>query len=220
MTDVYVLLRSHNTKTRWENTIKAAIDKAIEVEAFYMVIDTCDEWLEQDGKSVNDAGSVRAVLRELMVAKREGIGVAILAHTPKGDIDTLEDLIAGSGQWAAGVDWTVGLWRDKNADQGSNQREIEAIGRMGMDQNISRSVIELDTETGEYTWLGEKETVTSSQHLRELAEMVEPDQEYRLGELGELVGVSPDVVRMAIKRDKNEVFIKARHGYYKLNLER
>lgn len=183
------------------------------------MIDTRDEWLEQRGKAVNDAGSAREALRELMLAKQEGIGVAILAHTTKGDQGSLEDLIAGSGQWGAGVDWIVGLRRDPNADQGSNQREIECNGRMGIRANIPKSLIEMDIETGEYTWLGEKESVAASETIRDLAEVVDPGREYRLAELAKFAGVPSENLRMAIKRDKTETFVWVKKGVYRLSTD-
>jgi hypothetical protein len=148
----HLVPQDENLGRRWEEAIRFATERCIELGAELLVIDTKTAWLDQRLDEENNAGFARNAMNMLAEAKLAGIACVIAAHPTKNARGALASMVAGSGQWAAAAGRQVGLWAYE--EPSDPRREIEAQGRQGWMNNMSRTVIEWDRRTNTYELLG------------------------------------------------------------------
>jgi hypothetical protein len=154
--DLHLVPQDENAGRGWEEAIRYATRRCLELGAELLVIDTKTAWLSQTGDEENQSGFARNAMMMLAEAKLNGIAVVIAAHPTKNPT-TLANMTAGSGQWAATAGRIFGIWTHTDAQ--GYRREIEAHGRQGVDNNLPRTVIEWDPNTNKYSMVGRVEDV-------------------------------------------------------------
>jgi AAA domain len=159
--DFHLLPHAENLGRAWPEVIREAIRKCQEVGSWLLIVDTKNAWASLTGEDDNSAAVARQAMAVIQEAQQLGIGVIIAAHPTKTG-GTLTSMISGSGQWAAAASRIIGLWAFDRENYNDPRRYIEALGRQGIENNISRSAIEWDRDLATYLWLGDAPQVTQA----------------------------------------------------------
>jgi hypothetical protein len=137
------LMRWHKTMgIGWAQLAAAAVEKAREVAARLIVVDTLGQFSQLLGDAENNAGLALEVLRPLQQAQAQGIASLIIRHERKSDAE-ISDAGRGSSAYAGAVDVLMRL-RRLGASHPANYRKLETLSRF--DQTPPESVVELTPE--------------------------------------------------------------------------
>ena len=148
--DFHILAYKDTFGTNWPQVVEAAAQKCKATGARLLVVDTIPQWAGLQGTSENDSGAALEALAPLQVVAGYGTGVVCVRHEGKAD-RAVGDSGRGSSAWGGGVDVIISI-RRPGGNSSSTVRVLHCIGRF--DELPDRWVIELNTETGEYSAIG------------------------------------------------------------------
>jgi hypothetical protein len=131
--------------------VAAAVAEARRIGAKLLVVDTLSYWGQLPGDDENHAGAAQAVMRPLLDAAGQGLGVLVLHHVAKASGE-----LRGSTAIAASADIIVALHRENEAP---NRRRLEAVGRYA--ETPGSVLVELQGD--DYVLLGTPSEVSAEQ---------------------------------------------------------
>jgi hypothetical protein len=150
--DFWLVPYDENAGRSWEETVKYATARCLELKATWLIVDTKTAWMSGNGEEENQAGFARAAMNAFAPLKLENVAITVAAH-PRKESASLTKMVAGSGQWAAAAGRQVGLWSHQAVTD--PRRELESVGRQGSSNNYPREVIEWNREANSYAILGQ-----------------------------------------------------------------
>lgn len=178
-------------KPSWTALVAAAVEKAMEIEAVLLVIDSLAFWACFREGQEKDAGAAQATMDALTAATRAGLGVLLVHHQRKTGGDE-GDAVRGSGAILGAVDLSVELERLGDAP---THRRLVAVGRWTTPPVL---VIDRDS-TGRYRLVGRatgrEEAAALGDRERLLAAMPPQDPGATEAELVELLGHPRNVAK-------------------------
>ena len=137
------LMRWHKAMgTSWKDLASAATEKAEQVSANLIVVDTLSQFAQLLGDAENNSGQALEVLRPLQAAQERGIAVLLVRHERKGDAE-ISDAGRGSSAFAGAVDVLLRL-RRLGASHPATYRRLESLSRF--DETPGDSVVEWTPE--------------------------------------------------------------------------
>lgn len=126
--DLHLLLRQDAFSTVWPTVMQGAVNRAADVGAGLLVVDTLGDWASLAGDEENSAGATLEAMRPLQRAAAGGLCVLLSRHDRKGEPKELGDAGRGSNAIAGASDVLMSLRR--TAGQGhDNRRELAVLGR-------------------------------------------------------------------------------------------
>jgi hypothetical protein len=157
--DLHILFWSHTTHLSWSQKVGAAIDKALEVGAVLLVVDTLAWWAGLKGDEENSTGAAQGAMEPLIaVVGNHPIGILVLRHERKSGGD-VGDSARGSSAFGGSVDIVLALKRPEgNPVASPNMRVIHSLSRF--DETPPELMIEL-TDAG-YVSHGDVQAVALS----------------------------------------------------------
>ena len=162
--DLHVLFRYEAGESSWSDVIDAAVEKAHEVGAGMLTIDTLSGWSRLQGDDENSAGAAMTAMEPVHRAAAAGLGVILNRHDRKGG-GALGESGRGSSAFAGEVDVLVQIRRPSSPGNPS-RREISSTGRF--DGIPDTRLVEF--KDGRYLYLGDAPNVErkdAKQWLRE-----------------------------------------------------
>ena len=148
--DLHVLHWHDVAGLRWPDVAKAAADKAEEVGAGLLVVDTLAQFAGIKGDGENAAGEALAAMRPLQEAAARGLAVLFCRHERKGGGEVGESG-RGSSAFGGAVDVILSL-RRVEGNVRPTVRVIESLSRF--DETPDKLVVEL-SDRGGYHALGD-----------------------------------------------------------------
>jgi hypothetical protein len=135
----------------FEAAVGYAVDRAIEIGAEVVVVDTFAAWARLQGDGENDAGVILAKLEAVAKAAARGIAIVLVHHANKGGT-SVDNSIRGSTALPGAVDIIVLL---KGGGSGSGKRRtMETKSRF---EGPSDALLyEYERQTGEFRVLGSR----------------------------------------------------------------
>ena len=115
------------------------VERAVELQAVLVVVDTLGQFAGMRGESENDAGAALAAMEPIQAATARGLGVLVLRHERKGG-GVVGESARGSSAFAGAVDIVLRLARP-DGNHAPEVRKIEALSRFG--ETPDELVIEL-----------------------------------------------------------------------------
>ncbi len=143
--DLYILFWSHVTHLSWTQKVAIAINKAIEVGAALLVVDTLGWWSGMRGDDENSTGAAQAAMEPLIEASgKHPLGVLVLRHERKSGGEVGESA-RGSSAFGGSVDIVLALKRPEgNPGASPNMRVLHSLSRF--DETPPELMIELTDE--------------------------------------------------------------------------
>lgn len=146
--DLHVLFWHDVAGWAWADVARLAADKALDVGAGLLVVDTLGQFAGIRGDSENNAGAAHEAMKPLQEAAARGLAVVITRHERKGGGE-VGDSARGSSAFGGAVDIIIALRRAEGNTR-PTVRVIESLSRF--DETPDKIVVEL-TEDG-YRSLG------------------------------------------------------------------
>lgn len=163
-------------ETKWPDVVDAAIQRAVEMNAKVLIVDTGSQWGGLRGDAENAAGSALEMMSPLQTAAAQhGLGVMVIFHTGRADPVNVSDAVRGSSAFGGGVDIVALLRRpDQRSRMLETRRQLGIIGRFG---EIPDFVIELG-EDGIYRPLGDASTLVRNETRNTLLKFFDGNKEW------------------------------------------
>jgi hypothetical protein len=161
----------HNTRgMSWLDVARAAVDKATEIGAGVLFVDTLGQFAGIRGDGENNAGAAQEAMRPLQEAAAQGLAVVLTRHERKGGGEVGESG-RGSSAFGGAVDVILSIRRGEGNTR-PTVRIIESLSRF--DETPDKLVVEL-TDDG-YRSLGDA-TAFAEREAREAILDVLPAKE-------------------------------------------
>lgn len=164
--DLYVLFWHDVAGLTWPDVARLAADKALEVEAGLLVVDTLGQFAGIRGDGENNAGAAHEAMKPLQEAAARGLAVVITRHERKGGGEVGESA-RGSSAFGGAVDVILSLRRAEGNTR-LTVRVIESLSRF--DETPDKIVVEL-TEDG-YRSLGDATAFAEKEAKAAIAELL------------------------------------------------
>ena len=142
----------------WEDTIGLATQKAKEVGAELVIVDSLSHFSRFPRDAAKDSGAVNEAFVALQSAAAQGLAVLPIHHHRKGGGEAGEG-VRDSNAIVANSDIVLELSPDKRFPP--TYRVVEALSRFR--STPPNLVLDFDKETGDYTYLGTLEEFQDSQ---------------------------------------------------------
>lgn len=157
-----LILHWHDTRgVTWTDVARAAVDKAAEIGAGVLFVDTLGQFAGIRGDGENNAGAAQEAMRPLQEAAARGLAVVLTRHERKGGGEVGESG-RGSSAFGGAVDVILSIRRGEGNTR-PTVRIIESLSRF--DETPSKLVIELTDDgyrsLGDATAFAEKEAVSA-----------------------------------------------------------
>jgi hypothetical protein len=156
--DVHVLFFHKARGLTWEQIVKTAVDKAQQVGARVLIVDTFSKFAGFRGDGESSSGEGGAKMEPLMVAAANGLAVVSLRHARKSGGD-VSDAGRGSGAITGSADIIIVLQRPEG-NHPANMRELKAVSRFP-DETPECLVIAFENDT--FKLLGDAAAVEHDQ---------------------------------------------------------
>ena len=197
--DFHWMTRYEVARVTWADTVTLATQKAAEVGATLIVVDTAPTFMDFKGDAENSTGEVLQAMRPLQDAAAKGFAVLAIRHERKsgGPVG-----IAGRGSsaYAGAADIVLGLRRPQTGTR-PKVRELHALSRLDVTPDLL--VIEL-TDDG-YTSRGTASSV-ALEDAKGAIERVAPTNAAEARTLDDLLGdVDVKVSRATLNRAAEEL---------------
>lgn len=137
--DLLVLFWHDVAGWAWQDVVRLATDKALEVGAGLLVVDTLGQFAGIRGDGENNAGAAQEAMRPLQEAAARGLGVILTRHERKGGGEVGESA-RGSSAFGGAVDVILSV-RRAEGNVRPTVRVIESLSRF--DETPDKLVIEL-----------------------------------------------------------------------------
>jgi hypothetical protein len=185
--DLFVLFWHEVIDWMWPEVVRLAADKALEVSAGVLVVDTVGQFAGIKGDAENSAGAALEAMKPLQEAAARGLAVVLTRHERKGGGEVGESA-RGSSAFGGAVDVILSI-RRAEGNVRPTVRVIESLSRF--DETPDKLAVELAKggyrSLGDATAFAEKEAVaaiekllpTKPEHAMTTSDVVE-----RLGEQG------------------------------------
>jgi hypothetical protein len=156
------ILPWHSTRGMpWLDVARAAVDKALEVGAGVLFVDTLGQFAGIRGDGENNAGAAQEAMRPLQEAAARGLAVVLTRHERKGGGEVGESG-RGSSAFGGAVDVILSIRRGEGNTR-PTVRIIESLSRF--DETPSKLVIELTNDgyksLGDATAFAEQEAMST-----------------------------------------------------------
>jgi hypothetical protein len=157
-----LILHWHDARSAtWHDVAQAAVEKAIEVGAGILFVDTLGQFAAIRGDGENNAGVAQEAMRPLQEAAARGLAVVLTRHERKGGGEVGESG-RGSSAFGGAVDVILSIRRGEGNTR-PTVRIIESLSRY--DETPSKLVIELTNDgyrsLGDATAFAEKEATSA-----------------------------------------------------------
>jgi hypothetical protein len=170
-----LILHWHDTRgVSWPDVARAAVEKAAEVGAGILFVDTLGQFAGIRGDGENNAGAAQEAMRPLQEAAARGLAVVLTRHERKGGGEIGESG-RGSSAFGGAVDVILSIRRGEGNTRPS-VRIIESLSRF--DETPSKLVIEL-TEGG-YRSLGDATAFAEKEAMKAIVELLPSKEENAL----------------------------------------
>jgi AAA domain len=167
-----LILHWHDTRgVTWHDVAQAAVEKAIEVGAGILFVDTLGQFAGIRGDGENNAGAAQEAMRPLQEAASQGLAVVLTRHERKGGGEVGESG-RGSSAFGGAVDVILSIRRGEGNTR-PTVRIIESLSRF--DETPSKLVIEL-TEGG-YKSLGDATAFAEQEAMKAIVELLPSKEE-------------------------------------------
>lgn len=153
--DLHIMEWGDSRHLKWNEIVEAAEQKAIEVGAVMLAIDTLPQFAGLKGNAENDSGAALEALEPVQLVAHRGLGVVVIRHDRKGGGDVGESG-RGSSAFAGGVDTLLSIQR---ADSSQNPRIRLLRGISRFDGVPDEIAIELSEDGLDYRVLGDTRAV-------------------------------------------------------------
>ena len=143
--NVSILTRYAARAADWPAIVAAAIDKARDIEARVLMVDTLPGLARLQGDAENSSGHALAALQPLQEADAPGLAKLVIRHTRKSG-GGLVEAGRGSSAFAGEADVLVSMTRPRGTRP--SVRRLEAIGRfetIPSDMLIERVIVDCST---------------------------------------------------------------------------
>ena len=168
-----LILHWHDTRgVTWSDVARAAVEKAKEIRAGVLFVDTLGQFAGIRGDGENNAGAAQEAMRPLQEAAARGLAVVLTRHERKGGGEVGESG-RGSSAFGGAVDVILSIRRGEGNTRPS-VRIIESLSRF--DETPAKLVIEL-TEGG-YRSLGDATAFAEREAMTAILELL-PSKEER-----------------------------------------
>ena len=154
--DLHVLYRHDTRALSWDRIVEAAVDRARQVGAVLLVVDTLSGWARFGVDAENDSGAATLAMRPLLDAAAMGLAVLVNRHDRKSGGE-IGDSGRGSGAIGGSADVLLHLVR-ATSDGHENRRMLEYAGRF---EAPAKVIIEWDRSR--YNLLGNTVDVERNQ---------------------------------------------------------
>lgn len=140
--DFYILFWSKASHLSWLQTVGIAVDKALEVGATLLVVDTLGWWAGLRGDEENSAGAAQTAMEPLLAtAGNHPLGVLVVRHDRKSGGEVGQSA-RGSSAFGGSVDIVLALKRPEgNPGASLNMRVIHSLSRF--DETPAELMVEL-----------------------------------------------------------------------------
>jgi hypothetical protein len=176
----------------WEDVARAAADKALEIGAGLLVVDTLGQFAGIKGDGENNAGAAQEAMRPLQEAAAKGLAVEFTRHERKGGGEVGESG-RGSSAFGGAVDVIMTLRRGEGNTRPS-VRIVEALSRF--DETPDKVVIEL-AENG-YRSLGDAGAFAEKEARDAVVEILPAKAEHALATADVLDQISKQGVKRTV----------------------
>lgn len=167
-----LILPWHDTRgVGWPHVVRAAINKAKEVGASVLFVDTLGQFAGIRGDAENSAGAAHEAMKPLQEAAAEGLAVVLTRHERKGGGEVGESG-RGSSAFGGAVDIILSI-RKGEGNMRPTVRVIESLSRF--DETPDKRIIEL-TEGG-YKALGDATDFAEKEATRAVMELLPSEEE-------------------------------------------
>ena len=198
--DLHVLHKNDVRAISWTVIIRAARQKAREVGAGLLVVDTISGWCDFRVDAENDAAAALQAATPLLEATEDGLTVLFTRHDRKGS-----GVIGESGRGSSALGGTVDVLlhlQPANTEGHANRRTLESIGRY---DNLPPHVV-VDWNGFDYVVMGESVDVERREARTLLLEHLRPGREAALTEKDILSGeILKTLGRSTVKRALDEL---------------
>lgn len=164
--DLMVLAWSEIAGMPWPEVAALAADKAVEIAASTMVVDTLGQFASIRGDAENSAGAAQEAMEPLMQAAARGLAVIVTRHERKGGGE-VGDSARGSSAFGGAVDVILSLRRAEGNGRPS-VRVLESLSRF--EETPEKIMIEL-TPQG-YKYLGDATAVAEEEATKALLKLL------------------------------------------------
>jgi hypothetical protein len=163
--DDVVIVHWHDTiGMEWEDVAKEATEKALEIGAGLLVVDTLGQFAGIKGDGENNAGAAQEAMKPLQEAAAKGLAVEFTRHERKGGGEVGESG-RGSSAFGGAVDVIMSIRRGEGNTR-PTVRIIEALSRY--DETPDKVVVEL-TDRG-YRTLGDASAFAEQEAMKAIVE--------------------------------------------------
>jgi hypothetical protein len=169
--DLYVLPWHSTRGMDWPDVARGAIEKAMEIGAGVLFVDTLGQFAGIRGDGENNAGAAQEAMKPLQEAAARGLAVVLTRHERKGGGEVGESG-RGSSAFGGAVDIILSIRRGEGNTR-PTVRIIESLSRF--DETPDKLVIEL-TEDG-YRSLGNATAFAEQEALKAIVELVPSKEE-------------------------------------------
>jgi putative DNA primase/helicase len=167
-----LILHWHDTRgVTWSDVARATVEKATEVGAGILFVDTLGQFAGIRGDGENNAGAAQEAMRPLQEAAARGLAVVLTRHERKGGGEVGESG-RGSSAFGGAVDVILSIRRGEGNTRPS-VRIIESLSRF--DETPGKLVIEL-TEDG-YKSLGDATAFAETEAINVILELLPSKEE-------------------------------------------
>lgn len=170
--DLYVLFWHDVAGWAWPDVARLAADKALEIGAELLVVDTLGQFAGIRGDGENNAGDAHEAMKPLQKATARGLAVVITRHERKGGGEVGESA-RGSSAFGGAVDVILSI-RRAEGNVRPTVRVVESLSRF--DETPDKLVIEL-TDTG-YRSLGDATAFAEKEAATAIVEFLPGKPEY------------------------------------------
>lgn len=191
-TDLVLMPRGNTYGMSWELIVQTAVDKALDVGARMMAVDTFPAWADLSGDQENDSGHVKRAIAPLLRAAREhGIAVWSIRHSNR------QGEGRGSSMYEYDADILLAIKQLDNSFP-DNVRNVSGVGRYDdiIDTNVA-------FEDGKFEDIGTEKFVQrkmAQEAIRAvLSDGRELEQDALIDEAARRANVSPSTARRALE---------------------
>jgi AAA domain len=169
--DVFVLHWHDTAGFEWSEIAQAAVQKAFEVGAGLLIVDTLGQFAGIKGDGENNAGVAQEAMKPLQEAASRGLAIGITRHERKGGGEVGESG-RGSSAFGGAVDIILSIRRAEGNTR-PTVRVIESLSRF--DETPDKLVIEL-TKDG-YRSLGDASAFAEKEAMSGIVELLPTKEE-------------------------------------------
>jgi hypothetical protein len=191
-----LILHWHDTRgVTWPDVARAAAEKAMEIGAGVLFVDTLGQFAGIRGDGENNAGAAQEAMRPLQEAAARGLAVVLTRHERKGGGEVGESG-RGSSAFGGAVDVILSIRRGEGNTR-PTVRIIESLSRF--DETPSKLVIEL-TNDG-YRSLGDATAFAEKEAREAIVELLPSKEEHALASADVLDKLKEQEIKRTVATD-------------------